>query len=445
MSTFSFTLEDLSNPQGKNGLSSFSAYYQRLLYKNEIYPPYLVAPLDTWYDKQYYGRVDRVQNTILPDPSKFKAITSAVTPNFFALNFVVDAFEGLVNHMKRAQITGVCVADGNKAITEMTAHRAFEDPMTIYRSFLNTVFESFDTKTPRFTDKITDFGSFIAEFIPHLKVVDDYIPITLSNYLLTGTIGFFSSALCIAIDTGPFDDDDYKYENFINDPNFTFYVGAAKKFGFTVNKNSPWVLTADLFSDAALKYITQYTDSENNPINENTFFDEYYTKTYLQDIFLLRLYIVNSYNSYVDRNPYYEKRIYKAKCAKFSVENSPLFSTGVDNSLRVPLTGDVAEVLTPKMLADLYLYLRSNEAQNPLQLTKKLMTELNSIYNLKPDENLSAMDNVAQYINLIYRDYIYSAKYLLLNTNLAKNLKTLDNQIRTGKIATVGSITQQLY
>ena len=95
-----FNVDDLTNPQGKNGLSSFAAYYQKLLYKEAIYPPNLWDPLDTWYDKQYYGRVDAVQNSIFPNPNRFKAIPSAAKPNILALNFVADAFEALSRHME---------------------------------------------------------------------------------------------------------------------------------------------------------------------------------------------------------------------------------------------------------------------------------------------------------------------------------------------------------
>ena len=75
-------------------------------------------------------------------------------------------------------------------------------------------------------------------------------------------------------------------------------------------------------------------------------------------------------------------------------------------------------------------------------MTKKLKTELNSIYYARPNANLTGAENVAAYINLIYRDYIYALGYPALNINVFKNL---DNQIRTGKISTAGSIAQQLY
>jgi hypothetical protein len=434
MAAFTFNPQDFINPtpRGKNGLSSFAAYYQRLLYR-ELYPSNIWSPLDTWYDKQYYGKVDRIQNTVLIDSSALKAIKSADTPNLLAADFVVDAFEELAAHMRNAKLVGVCVSTGNSQILDMKAQRAYEDPKAIYGEYLNTVFGSFNTKTPRYTDKIVDFPSFVTEFTQHLKIISGYVPITLTNYLLTGAISGFSSGLIISIDTAPFDDDEYKYESFIKDPNYTFYVRSAKKFGLIVNKNAPWLLTADLFSEAAIKQFSEY-GTEEYPINEYNFFSAYYNLTYLFDVPILKQYIINSYRSYVDRNAHYEKKIFSESCGTFEVKSV----------LRAPLAASNAsdDLLSDKELVDLYLSLRSIEAMAPVKVTKKLKTELNSIYHMRPNPDLTGSENVAFYINLIYRDYIYALGYPALNRNVFKNL---DNQIRTGKISTAGSIAQQLY
>ena len=55
--------------------------------------------------------------------------------------------------------------------------------------------------------------------------------------------------------------------------------------------------------------------------------------------------------------------------------------------------------------------------------------------------DLSLNDNCF-YDVLPDRDYIYEFDYLFLNTDVLNNL---DNQVRSGNITTVGSITQQLY
>tara|TARA_R110000824_G_scaffold332830_1_gene519415 strand:- start:795 stop:2099 length:1305 start_codon:yes stop_codon:yes gene_type:complete len=434
MADIKFSLESLTNPQGRNGLASFAAYYQRLLYKEAIYPENLWAPLDTWYDKQYYGKVDKIQNTIVVDETKLKAVDVAGDSNVLALNFVADAFGDLAAHMRQAAAAGVCISNGNPALTDLSARKGYENPRQVYAQFLNAAYGSFDSSTDRYTDKIIDFTSFRREFIAYLKRVAAHMPITLSNYLLTGTISGFTSGLTVAIATAPFDGDNYKYEEFIADPNFSFYVRAAKKFGFIVNKNAPWLLTADLFTDASLKYIEHYDGaSAVLGLTENNFFDFYYTPTYLLDVQILDQYLLNSYRSYVEKNPYYQRRIYKkTSCATF----------GVENLLRAPIATSITGLNSDKILANLYLDLRSVEADTPIVITQKLRSEMNGIYYSNPDPSLTGLQNVAKYINLIYRDYIYSSDYPSLNQNIFLNL---DNQVRTGNITTVGSIIQQLY
>ena len=72
MTTFNYTPLDLENPSGNNGLSSFALYFQRVMYREAIYPSVTKIPLDTWYDKNLYGRVDRCQNTIIPNIDNLK-------------------------------------------------------------------------------------------------------------------------------------------------------------------------------------------------------------------------------------------------------------------------------------------------------------------------------------------------------------------------------------
>jgi hypothetical protein len=114
----------------------------------------------------------------------------------------------------------------------------------------------------------------------------------------------------------------------------------------------------------------------------------------------------------------------------------------VVNRTRKPLPANVDIFITDKVLIDLYLSIRSKEAREPVQITSKLKQELSNIYSIRPDKSLDGLGNAANYINLIYRDYIYDFTTLLLNPDI---LNDLDNQVRTGKIATVGSIAQQLY
>ena len=427
-----FRARDLRAPRGRNGLASLAMYYQRLLYKEEIYPTGVFAPLDTWYDKQYYGKIDRVQNTISLKQSRLKVPRYAERPDVYMLDFVADAFDAFSQHMANATIIGVSNPTGNKKMTRVRAKRGYNSSLHHYKKYLNLVYESFTEVYPRYTNKIKDFRTFTKLYVEYLQEVAPTIPITLTNYTLSSAIDIFSSGLCVAVAQGPFDLDEYKYEKYISDPNFIFYIRCAKKYGFTVNKNMPWLLTADLFSDTIMKYIAAYDTVEGDPVDDANFFDHYYEHAHMIDIPILKMFLLNSYNQYTALNPLYEERVYKTKCDKSYLVNHD----------RAPAPSAPEEVLSDKYMTDLYLNLRSLEAAQPLQITMKLKNELAAIYELRPDKELSGLENVVEYINLIYRDYIYGIDYPLINENVFKNL---DNQVRTGKISTVGSITQQLY
>jgi len=429
MSAIIFNPKDLINPQGNNKLSSLGLYYQRLLYKEEIYPDDVTPPLDTWYDKIYYGRVDRQQNTIIPKESRLKGI--AGSPEIYVLNFVADAFEAFANHMREATIIGICVKRGNPTLTNPVPKKGYEPLMNRYNEFLGDSFAAYVNSIPVNTPKIVDLASFATQFVSFLKKIAQMIPVTLCNYTLTNHFNTFNGALSVSIATAKPGDDAPKYSDFISDPNFDFYVGAAKKFGFTVNKNMPWILTADLFTDAAVKYISQYKDENGDPITDQTFFDVLYTKACYKDIQRLRLFIKNSYETFVIYHPYTEKFEFSPRCNKVSLK-----SRG-----RQLLPPDINTILTDKYMIDLYLHLRSLESGTPVQITTKLKTELANIYRLKPDSSLTELENAIAYINMIYRDYIYDVTYPSIN----EFIKLLDNNAMVGTISTAASIATELY
>lgn len=425
MTTFNYTSFDLQNPGGNNGLSSFALYFQRILYKEAIYPNNVKLPLDTWYDKPYYGRIDREQNTIIAKYESLQPVPSSAVSNLLCLNFVADAFSDFVTHMKNAFILGVVQPlNANEKLYNISAYSAYSDPTKMYNEYGQQLFNSFVSGlSAERKNQITNFQTFADAWFLYLETVASYIPITKTNYLLTNVGNSFNSGLSIAIDRGPSEDDSYKYDNWINDRNFKFYVNSAKKFGFTVNKNIPWVLTADLFSDACLAYIEKYTDEDN-------FFDFYYQQTYPEDINVLKTLTVNAYKVFIRNNPIYEKKSYLPNCDK----------TKVDILNRRPLTNETSVTLNDKKLTDLYLSLRSIEAKNPIPLSKNLNRTIADQYHTAMVNNQDPLITVSRYINSIYRDYIYQTSYLFLNTDL---INSLDRQIQSGTMMSTGTTTQQ--
>ena len=119
--TYDYTTEDLANPVGNNSLSSRAKFYQRSLYKEAIYPTDIVRPLDSWYDKNLYGRVNQQQTVIIPSQEDLVQIQYGVQPNMFSLSFVNRAFTDFVEHMKTAYMTNCINRNGNPSLINIRA------------------------------------------------------------------------------------------------------------------------------------------------------------------------------------------------------------------------------------------------------------------------------------------------------------------------------------
>lgn len=423
-----FTIEEILNPRGKNGLSSYAAYFQRLLYKEEVYPSVNYSPIDTWYDNVYFGRIDLIQNSIIPNLNRM----SSVGDNLYAFDFVAEQFNEFVRRMAAALATGNCIntANGNPKIYNPRATRAYEDPRQKYSNLMNQIYDAFVNSLDPTTDKIRNFRDFVKFMVGFLLRICKQIPITMSNYVLGSQVGLFDTGLCIAIDNADMGDDNYKYRNWLTDPNYNFYVSLAKATGFIVNKNIPWVLTTDLFSSNVLETLSKRSDDSGNPITKENFFDHYYTKTFTLDIDLLKSFLVNSWKRFLVTRPFYEKKSFSDKCGKFVV----------DLLERSSVVDDAA--LNDRFMIDFYLALRSCEAGDPIAISDKIKNELYAVYNVRPRRMLSGILNSAFVINAIYRDYIYSDKYYLLNDSIEKDL---DSTARPANMLTVGSLVQQIY
>jgi len=428
--------EDLTNPNpiGDNNLSPEALYYQRSLYNEVAYPTKGPQPLDIWSGKIYYGKIDQLQNTVIPRVANLDLITSTAAPNLFALAPVVYAFEAFVRHMQNAIIQSKVNPDGNTKLLYLKAFEAYVNPAANYEHYLNRLFTAFDTNLPRpEKNKIIDLQTFTAKYVEFLKTTAEYSPITKTNYLLTQHVNIFGSGLTIAIDDGPPEDDSYKNKHYLKDPNFAFFVGCAKKYGFIVDKNIPWRLTFDLFTNASLRSITSmYIEPYGLGTKEN-FFPAYYTPTYFTDAGELRRIIVNSYQRFVELNPLRVEQCLQAfKRGTFEVINHTRLPFD-------PSAAAIDSVLSDKYIADLYLSLRHTESQEPFRITAKDRRSISEIYVSQPNKRMTPLQNVAAYVNLRFRNYIYSANYFTYASEKAVNyLLGLDTPTTSGIISITG-------
>tara|TARA_Y100000310_G_scaffold202884_1_gene203125 strand:- start:1101 stop:2456 length:1356 start_codon:yes stop_codon:yes gene_type:complete len=442
MAEFDYPAEDLLNPQGKNSLGSLGGFYQRSLYKDKIYPKTFPPPLETWHDKFLYGRVDPFQNTIVPSSINLIPIPSSAGTNVYALNVVVSAFEKFVLHMQKAAFARVVNITGNSALLDVKATRAFESAGNKYASYTQNLFNNF-IRTIRGKERfqIQDFPSFVKVYSRYLLNVARITPLTRTNYYISSNTSLFSTGISIAIANEDASKDSNKYKDFVADPNFDFFRQCAKHFGFLINKNAPWILTADLFTTAfATTALGNYSTPDpldptrGVPLNKENFFSTFYDPTYLTDLDDLIRILVNSYEQFLIKEPFYDKEV-GAVDERCSISAKPRKPLGV-TAAQIINGGLGSAQLPDKLLIDLYIDLRQVEVQSPLSGVRlgKLKREVYKSYSSARVTTPRGRRMVAAgYVNATYTQYIYSKGAVVMQRlNRSLDISASDGTIPVG-------------
>ena len=246
-------------PFGSNNSSAIQAFTQRKYYKDQVYPNHFIAPwpLDLWYDRHLFGKIDTQGYPIYADNSKLKQL-SGDDSNIFALDFVVDAFNDFKSHFlyaNRGSVEGTPFALLEPARGTTQVLKKYDTWMdTVYNIFAN----DFMARKKR-DDKLINFDSFIKLFRKFIYLNYKELPFTLSQYILSPKASPSVSGLIIDISLDGHGDDFSKYKNFISDQrNFLCYVNSAQEYGFKIDKNFPGRLIADINSPAIKKYMEVY-------------------------------------------------------------------------------------------------------------------------------------------------------------------------------------------
>jgi len=244
--------------------------------------------------------------------------------------------------------------------------------------------------------------------------------------MLTRFISRRSSGLVVRIGSFEASDDNVKYEEFISNPNFDVYRTCAKKYGFLVDKNMPWLLTADITSKAMSRYMKNYIAKvwhgdgsvSTEPITSNNFFSNYYNLVCDSDISILKRLFKNFYNQYIKIFPFYEETT--RPC-----QDCP-HKTKVTQHYRKSTTiGEVDKYMTDLDWIRFYIDLREGETQGTRINVNLFKSRIREVYRegLKPTGALEwvtiptvfeAERKAVLAINRLYRNYLYTPAMLNL-------------------------------
>tara|TARA_R100000008_G_C3550427_1_gene150083 strand:- start:85 stop:1014 length:930 start_codon:yes stop_codon:yes gene_type:complete len=158
-----------------------------------------------------------------------------------------------------------------------------------------------------------------------------YFPVTKTGYINSVHCSPFISGLMIDIAT-----ENYGLHNnarvleYVSDPNFSFFVNEAKKFGFMVDKNAPWRIVFNLASGlqglAEDKLVGAQKYMRAQAVEYENVFDIYYKKSFLEDVTNLRKQFFTLYNTFYLQFSTYEDVKY-ITCQKGARMSKASFST----------------------------------------------------------------------------------------------------------------------
>ena len=300
---------DKDEPAGHNGLPADLLFEERLYYRDGAFLQLEGKDnglVDRWNTILEYGKADSSGQPIYPSESFLKQFASA-EKDTFALNFVVDAFEEMAawleEYILKAGYSLPSSARHGSALIPMTVTRAWESVTLLYNSHVGEIYKAFtnDFLQNRHS-KILTFEHFVEHFIEFCRLIAPSTPVTLSSFIESKFCPLHINGLTIEIAEADYDDDQVKFNTFLNHGHFELYRYAAQLHGFMIDKNVPWRLMANLnhpkMRDGANSEILLGTA----PTIRNLLATAYRPAQSL-DMFLLKFHLPSFYNSYIKFMP----------------------------------------------------------------------------------------------------------------------------------------------
>ena len=297
--------------KGKNNQGSREIFNSSLEYKAYAYAPeqgdaklinFLpVGTVDFWWaERAFYGKVstNEISEPVEPFSSYLKGMKTKKS-NVFAMNFVVDAFMELQQSFLLALKQGKGIID-DPMLAEIVAVKGYASISKQYNDSQESILKSFlkHLSANNLTSDILDLEDFLDELMYYITNINR-APFTRSGFIMSRFCSPLSSGLCVEIKDLPYSEEEGKIE-FINNPNFTLYRRLVSEHGFAIDKNIPWRLVADLRSPKMLQHAQKYKpDTETVDDIVNLF----YTQTSIEELEIIKLYIMKMYNQFVLENP----------------------------------------------------------------------------------------------------------------------------------------------
>ena len=289
-------------PFASNDLSSDFLFEQRKYYltSSVVYPGEnnLPRPVDMWYDRPLWGKVDTKQRLVILEDDSLLPISD----DLFVINFVADAYNDfrdfILNARDRLKSSVASFIDVDNP------KKAYENTIINYQDyFVDTIEDNFVNAyiTDNDRQNIKSFDDYARLYVDFFSVNRDF-PHTLCGYLSSPFSSYRTSGLIIEFAEDDYDNDEVKWDKYLSNDFFDDYTRIAASFGFYISRNVPWAIAANLNSKRMKLYMEQYditNDSDDFTVNYNP-------AAYVSYV-SFKNYMYLSYADFLDRYPVVEK------------------------------------------------------------------------------------------------------------------------------------------
>lgn len=404
-----------SSFNGNNNLSTKQAFNERLKYEIGIVTHNVTGsqvvdetqipkPMKKFFvgEYQYYGKVDENLQAVFAKKEKLKLISQK--NGLFVLDFVQKQFNLLVETFTKCATIGTIKKD-DRFLSVIKPEKAFISLDDRYNEYMSNLITNFNNiEVTRNATKILDFNNYMDFFIKYNSLNAQTNPMTKSGFLKSNFCPMNVSGLVIEIANLQYSNDTQKF-NFVQSPNFDFFMNACIKHGFFIDYNSPWRIVADIDSPVMIDAMASLG------YNRDFIFQSHFDNVTNLEIQNIRDMFYNGYNTFVKRRPF-EKLVYECT-------NKTLKSQFVDRPLLTKAS--VTSMVSDQEALKIYIKMRANE-QN-VQFSDQELTSITS-------KTLSQTSNLGTNFGLNYVESQIKQKELVGSGTINSIVLSLENRLK---------------
>ena len=174
-----------------------------------------------YIDKNLYGKINRIQDALVIDPKRLRALKSA-DGEVLVLDFIADAFRDFRMFYAKKNASGQLSGETQIKIKPL---QAWVDPQPLYHNHMKRVYDVIAENVFRKkNEEILSLKTFLPIFAETLEDACVKTPITLTSFITSKYCTPLVSGLIIELDEKSHSEDQDKFETWLKDPNYEFYV-----------------------------------------------------------------------------------------------------------------------------------------------------------------------------------------------------------------------------